>query len=248
MPGWYDRLSTDGTLPNADGKTVGSILEMLFCADLEVNVLKNESCTPLIINPAKGVDIPYVDIGIKSPSENWCTSEPFTSAYERILGSDYDVVAIITNYQTAKKSNPMRLSVINQAYLGASEIADKNLCEKAIVLRKCHAELGDANLKKGLRFLAHVIQSNWLGSSLAKLFLNLDNETKLREDIASIVKVGEKKLGKGDNNISADNVAEIRSLLSKKPIEEALINLCDSWVNEHSPELAIISTNLFVFV
>jgi len=245
LPEWYNLLNKDGSLPNADGKTVGSILEMLFCADVEINVLKNESCIPLKINPAKGVDIPGLDIGIKSPSENWCTSEPFTSAYERILGTDYDVIAVITNYQTAKKSNPMSLNIIKHAYFNASEIADKNLCEKAIVLKECFEELGEANIKKGVRFLAHVIQSNWFGSSLAKIFVNLNNDKKLRDDIKKIVDKAKKKLKNGDNNIQSDDVSSINDLLSKKPIKEAFINLCDSWVNEHSSELAIIPNSYY---
>ena len=39
IPHWYQRLSRDGSLPNLDGKTIGSIVEMLIVADIERNVL-----------------------------------------------------------------------------------------------------------------------------------------------------------------------------------------------------------------
>src|SRR2546425_1101937 len=92
LPYWYPQLGKSGTLPNLDGKTVGSIIEMLIVADIEKNVLRGKLATTLSINPAKGVDVPDLDLGIKSPSENWCTSEPFSNAYERLLGTEYDVV------------------------------------------------------------------------------------------------------------------------------------------------------------
>src|SRR5271156_5186275 len=74
LPYWYPQLRDNGTLPNLDGKTVGSVVEMLFVADVELNVLRGDLAKPLAINPAKGVDVPDLDLSIKSPSENWCTS------------------------------------------------------------------------------------------------------------------------------------------------------------------------------
>src|SRR5579862_1779705 len=95
LPHWYPQLRKSGTLPNLDGKTVGSVIEMLVVADIERNVLTGKTVAALSINPAKGVDVPDLDLGIKSPSENWCTSEPFSNAYERLLGTEYDVIAVI---------------------------------------------------------------------------------------------------------------------------------------------------------
>jgi hypothetical protein len=77
IPHWFDQLSKKGTLPNLDGKTIGSIIEMLFVGILEKSTFKNDSVGILGVNPARGVDIPDLDLGIKSPSENYCTSEPF---------------------------------------------------------------------------------------------------------------------------------------------------------------------------
>jgi hypothetical protein len=101
---------------------------MLFVAVLERNLFRNEDIPPLSINPAKGVDLPDLDLGVKSPSENYCTSEPFFSAYERLLGSEYDVVVLLTDYQTAKRGPPLRLQLINWRYLTKTRIADRSLC------------------------------------------------------------------------------------------------------------------------
>ena len=39
LPHWFEKLKDSGALPNADGKTVGSVLEMLLVAILELGVL-----------------------------------------------------------------------------------------------------------------------------------------------------------------------------------------------------------------
>jgi len=117
LPHWYEALKTTQGLPNSDGKTIGSIVEMLLVAVLETFTFKGMNPPPLRISPARGVDFPDLDLGIKSPSENYCTSEPFFSAYERLLGSDHDVLVLITNYQDTKKTSPLRLQLIRWKYL-----------------------------------------------------------------------------------------------------------------------------------
>ena len=84
LPHWYQTLLATGVLPNLDGKTVGSVVEMLFVAVLEKFTLAETGIGQLQINPARGVDLPDLGLGIKSPSTNFCTSEPFFSAYERL--------------------------------------------------------------------------------------------------------------------------------------------------------------------
>lgn len=86
LPHWYEGLVTNHTLPNLDGKTIGSVIEMLLVAVLETHIFKGLDVPPMRINPARGVDLPDLDLGVKSPSENFCTSEPFFSAYERPIG------------------------------------------------------------------------------------------------------------------------------------------------------------------
>ena len=103
LPHWYEKLRSDKTLPNLDGKTIGSVVEMILVAALETGVLARSELPTLRINPARGVDLPELELSIKSPSKNYCTSEPFFSAYERLLGSEYDAIILLTDYQEAKK-------------------------------------------------------------------------------------------------------------------------------------------------
>lgn len=86
---------------------------MLLVALLETSTFRGMGVPPLGINPARGVDLPDIDLGIKSPSQNYCTSEPFFSAYERLLGSEHDMVVLLTDYQTAKKTPPLRMNLAN---------------------------------------------------------------------------------------------------------------------------------------
>jgi hypothetical protein len=67
---------------------------MLLVAVLEKVIFQGLEVPPLRVNPARGVDLPDLDLGIKSPSENYCTSEPFFSAYERLIGSEYDALIL----------------------------------------------------------------------------------------------------------------------------------------------------------
>jgi hypothetical protein len=69
---------------------------------IEVRFYFDSPLMPLQINPARGVDIPQLQLGIKSPSENYCTSEPFFSAYERLISNEHDAVILLTDYQTQK--------------------------------------------------------------------------------------------------------------------------------------------------
>ncbi|HUY90148.1 MAG TPA: hypothetical protein VMV10_15530 [Pirellulales bacterium] len=112
LPHWYKNLKKKGDLPNLDGKTIGSVIEMLLVGVLETSTFRGLEIPALRINPARGIDLPDLDLGVKSPSENYCTSEPFFSAYERLLGSEYDILVLLTDYQTAKKSPPLKLQII----------------------------------------------------------------------------------------------------------------------------------------
>ena len=41
LPHWYEQLRSQQTLPNLDGKTVGSVIEMLFVAILETVIFQD---------------------------------------------------------------------------------------------------------------------------------------------------------------------------------------------------------------
>jgi hypothetical protein len=71
LPHWYARLKRKGTLPNLDGKSLGSVLEMVFVSVLECRFYHKSPLVPFHINPARGIDIPDLKLGVKSPSENY---------------------------------------------------------------------------------------------------------------------------------------------------------------------------------
>lgn len=63
---------------------------------------------------------------------NFCASEPFFSAYERLYGNEHDCLILLTDYQKAKaKKDAFKISVVDWKYLRAGEIADTELCRIA---------------------------------------------------------------------------------------------------------------------
>ena len=187
IPHWYAILRRAGTLPNLDGKSLGSVLEMVFVAVLECKFYSNTPVVPLRINPARGVDIPALQLGVKSPSENFCTSEPFFSAYERLLGNDHDAVILLTDYQSRKKSPPLRIQLIKHCYLKASQIADKNLCAIAKRYRASLLPDNTAELKKIVRFLAYINQSDWEAKAILRLLSGKTDDASVEKEVAKLV-------------------------------------------------------------
>jgi hypothetical protein len=239
-PHWLSGLKANRSLPNLDGKTIGSVIEMILVAVIETELFTESSAPKLRINPARGVDLPDLDLGVKSPSENYCTSEPFFSAYERLLGSEYDAIVLLTDYQTAKSSPPLRLQIINWKYLNRTQIADANLCK---IARKCRTQMLVENetwTKKIFRFLAFVNQSDWRAKRLLFLLDNLHDEVSIRrlvrESRADFEKKNKQKL-KGDKPlIPGDDMISLESILSIAPLKLGVIDAVDNWVIETQKE------------
>lgn len=191
LPSWFAQLSRDETLPNLDGKTIGSVVEKLLACVIEKYVL--DSAIQLHINPAKGVDIPELELGVKSPSENFCTSEPYFSAYERLIGNENDALILLTDYQNSKKmtsqNNGLRLQIKDIRYLKGSEIADRNLCSLAELLK--HEFLvtrrDECMLKRAIHFLAYINQSDWEAARILELLQSIVVDKKDAE--SEIVRV-----------------------------------------------------------
>lgn len=234
IPHWYEQLEDNSTLPNLDGKTVGSVIEKLLVAVLETVTYQNMDCPNLQINPAKGVDIPQLELGIKSPSENFCTSEPFYSAYERLLGSEYDSLVLLTNYQEAKKIPPLRLQIIKYRYLSKSEIADANLCLVARKHRDWLLQQNEASAKRVIQFLAYLNKSDWRGKWLSKLLENLDSTDKI--DI--IIQKAKEDFSRQNNRLEKankeiipnDDLEAIQEIQTVTPRYVGLIEAVSNWV------------------
>ena len=178
LPHWYAELAEQNTIVNLDGKTIGSILEMLLVAVLETGVLEKHR-VKLRVNPARGIDLPDLDLGVKSPSKNYCTSEPFFSAYERLYGNEHDCLIVLTDYQTAKKTEgAFKIRAESWQYLRASEIADAGLCRIALKHRASLLQQSESTAKRVFQFLAYVNQSDWRGIKLLELLDRMDESDR----------------------------------------------------------------------
>lgn len=232
FPEWFAFLKNNHTLPELkDGKTVGSVVEKLLVAVLEKYVLPEG--TRLSINPARGVDIPELELGVKSPSTNYDTSEPYYSAYERILGNEYDAIILLTNYQETKGKTPFELQIIDIRYLKGSEISDKNLCATAKALRE--QIIDEASLKKLVRFLAYVNKTDWEASKVLKLIDeclikggNVDREISLIEK--DFVLKNEHNEETFKPLIPDESLDRIKAVKNITPVSEGIIKLADDWV------------------
>lgn len=231
LPTWFSTLQNEGRLPNLDGKTVGSVIEKLLVCVLEKYVF--DSRITLNVNPARGVDIPELELGVKSPSTNFCTSEPYFSAYERLLGNEYDAIILLTNYQEAKKHSPFKLQILEIKYLNKTEIADAKLCSIAKEIRNHYNN--EIILKKVMRFLSYVNQSDWEAKSIIKLIKNVlvaqedlaTNITALQRDF---LRKNAKAIEEGKPLIPEDSLNRILEINEMSPVEQAIIIAADNWV------------------
>lgn len=231
VPSWFNTLSRERRLPNLDGKTVGSVIEKLLVCVLEKYVFNSE--LQLSVNPARGVDIPELELGVKSPSTNYCTSEPYFSAYERILGNEYDAIILLTNYQEAKKKSPFRLQILKIRYLHGTEIADVNLCRLAKAIREKYDD--EILQKKAIRFLSYVNQSDWEAKCILKMFddILLHNKSlcaEINRFAGDFEKKNAKAICKGKSTILEDSLERIRAVAAMTPIEQSVITAADNWV------------------
>ena len=236
LPHWYHKLNSEGTLPNLDGKTIGSVVEMILVAILETQTNTKTYLPNLQINPARGVDLPDLDLGVKSPSENFCTSEPFFSGYERLLGSEYDAVVLLTDYQDAKKNPPLRLQITRYEYLTKTQIADANLCRVAKAQRDWLVATNQSWAKKVFRFLAFVNQSDWRAKNLLQLIKNLKNDAQIKNIIANaesdFANKNNQKAKKDKPLIPDSDLLALSNILQVEPLHMGVVDAADNWVIE----------------
>lgn len=235
LPHWYEKLKAEGVLPNLDGKTIGSVLELLFVAVLEQHILNGENVS-LKINPARGVDLPDLDLGVKSPSENFCTSEPFFSAYERLYGNEYDCIVMLTDYQTAKKHPPLKLKILSWRYMSGSQIADRNLCAIARKHKDWLCEEGE-RAKRVFKFLAYVNQSDWRAKQLLKLVAELNKgdewiDRRLQEAAIDFARVNKKKLREEKELIAEYELDCLQQISGITPRYIGVIDALENWMSE----------------
>lgn len=242
LPHWYAQLKASHTFPNLDGKTVGSVIEMILVAVLEKYSFNGMSLPPFKLNPARGVDLPSLDLGIKSPSTNFCTSEPFFSAYERLLGNEYDILVLLTDYQEAKSKPPLKIQIVKWRYLKSTEVADANLCAIAKKHREWLLSENEAWAKKVFRFLCYVNQSEWSAKYLLKLLNHLREEDEIRRIISvaegDFITQNANRAKKDQEPIPPEELDAIKAILNISPLSLGVIDAADNWLVETQKELA----------
>lgn len=239
VPHWYADLRDFQTLPNLDGKTIGSVIEMLLLGVLETFTFARHKLQ-LRVNPARGTDLPDLDLGVKSPSTNYCTSEPFFSAYERLVGSKHDALILLTDYQEKKKQKPLKLQIIKWKYLGKTALADESLCRIGLKNRQFLLNQNEVWARKMFRFLAFVNQSDWRGKQLLDL---VDNLTK-PDALSGLVELAEadfksKNKERTDRSkpiIPDSDLAALQEIIKTKPLQLGVIDAIDTWVDENLQE------------
>lgn len=244
LPHWYELLYSGRSMSNLDGKSIGSVIEMTLIGVLEKHTLKDFGIPPLEINPAKGIDIPLLGLGVKSPSENFCTSEPFFSAYERLLGNNHDAIILLTDYQTAKKRPPpVRIQIIKAAYMAGSEIADRGLCSIALKNREKLLARSETLCKKMFQFLCHLNQQNWRAKSLLSLLEILFESDKNINALVdrcerSFNKNSEKRFQEGLEPLPADDLNKLLVIKQSNMKVDSIVNACSDWVVDYHKDFA----------
>lgn len=236
LPHWYGELKDKQTIVNLDGKTIGSILEMLLVAVLETGVLKKYGIN-LRINPARGIDLPDLNLGVKSPSKNYCTSEPFFSAYERLYGNEHDCLVLLTDYQEAKKAkNNFRLQVDSWKYLRGSEIADMELCR--IAKKNRDWLLNDEFMaKRFFRFLAYVNQSDWRCRKLLELVEHMTDPPEVFDIALKSIEIdyarqNKNRIKKNAELLPESDLIALTKIFEATPRSLGVMNQAENWVTE----------------
>jgi hypothetical protein len=239
LPHWYSELRDKQTLPNLDGKTIGSVVEMLLLGVLETYTLAHHKLK-LRVNPARGTDLPDLDLGVKSPSTNYCTSEPFFSAYERLIGSDHDAVILLTDYQEAKAKPPLKLQITKWRYLGKTEIADETLCKIGLKNREFLLKENEVWAQKMFRFLAFINQSDWRAKKLLEITKAITTPdqipTLVKLAIADFAAQNIRRTAKDDPIIPDTDLEAIKQILKRNPVHMGIIDALDTWVVENLQE------------
>lgn len=251
LPSWFAQLSKSQTLPNLDGKTIGSVIEKILVCVLEKYIFK--SSVQLSINPAKGVDIPELELGVKSPSENFCTSEPYFSAYERLIGNENDAIVLLTDYQSSKKgtrqNDGLKLQIKDLKYLKGSEIADCHLCALAESLKKIllKENENECMLKRAIHFLAYVNQSDWEASCIIDMLHDvvvngMDRNAFIRELRSDFVRLNKKYEKDGKPLLPSLALSRLEKAVQTA---DGIVLEAENWVtrnlneNWHSPSATV---------
>jgi hypothetical protein len=157
LPKWLKHIEEHGRPAKTDSKSLGTIIEKFIKAEISRMLTLTVSGSS-----ASGVDIPELDLNLKTTSDRQPqSSEPFVSAYQRILGADHDVLVCIYNGEEFHEQH-VPLKIIRHRFLRQTQAADKVLCSGAQPLQR-RARSDEASSKiwrRCLRALAYTKKSS----------------------------------------------------------------------------------------
>jgi hypothetical protein len=169
-------------------------------------------------------------------------SEPFFSAYERLLGASHDVVVLLTDYQEKKKAPPLKLQILEWRYLEKTEIADENLCKLARAVRDPVRERNEVWAQKMFRFLAHANQSDWRARQLLGLLGSFADQEQVLAAVhrarISFEKQNKAAESKDHPLLSDTEIEAVENIRLTQPIELGVIDALDNWVIENFQDVA----------
>src|SRR5207302_915940 len=150
-------------------------------------------------------------------------------------------LVLLTDYQTAKRITPLRLQIIKWRYLTKTQIADENLCALAKRHREWLADENESWLKKLVRFLAFVNQSDWRAKQLLRFVAALKSDRSITDLVAEartdFEKQNRARLKKDVTPILDADLLAIEAIEKVRPIELGVIDAIDNWVVEIQKDL-----------
>jgi len=187
LPDWFNEIKNTGRPKKEDPKSLGTMIEKLIKAELG-----NRYKWKITGSSAMGVDIPEISLNIKSTSNKQPqSSEPYRSAYDRILGSDFDIILAIYDGITFLNQKSSSLDILQLNYLTKSQVADMILCKMAKNLRQIYKEgkITEEIAKIGLKCIVYGKKTH-KSTTLLKNTLSRQNLS----DVTEIILITEKDL------------------------------------------------------
>ena len=164
------------------------------------------------------------------------------SAYERLLGSEYDALIMLTDYQERKSHPPLKLQVIQWHYFLNTELADFALTAIARKHRDWLLSQSEVWTQKIFRFLAYINQSDWRASHLLRIVDVMQTKDEVHRLILEAEKDFTKKntqrIREGKDAIPNHEIESILSIVKAQPVTLGIVDAVDNWVVENYKDFA----------
>ncbi len=158
--------------------------------------------------------------------------------------AQFVTVLSITDYQSAKKKRPLKISIIKWKYLLASKMAERSLCRIARIHREWLVTENSALAKRVMRFLAYINQQDWKAKHILKMIEVLNDEPKIRSRIKAAIKDYHSKNSKNAKNgkelLPEEVLNSLKVIQNVSPLYLGVIQAADDWVIDTHKDFARI--------